>query len=207
MATLGEAVSLILADLKRADTSMSAEAQSHLLRAVEYYSTHRFWFNEARASFTASSTIYYPLASFSGISDFREIDTMTVTVNGYRYEIKPETFDRLEFLDTGNVTGIPTKYAFFGETIRLYPKPDSVYQVDVAGQQRLATLSATGNSNALLTHGLDMVIARAEKTIYARRLKNYEAASAMGQLEQEELGRLQEQTEKLSVGGIQPGCD
>ena len=209
MATFGAAVSQILADIKRTDTSITAEVESHVLQAVEHYSTRRFWFNEFRGSFTASSTIYYPVATAGGgaLADLREIDRMTVTISGTRYPVVRDTFQNLEDLDMGStITGYPERYAVFQEQIRLYPTPNGVYQVDVMGQARLATLSASTNSNALLTHGLDLILARAEKTLWARKVKDPGQAQVCAQLEDEALHRLDAQTVKFtSSGRLSPG--
>lgn len=210
MATYGGAIDLILTELARADTSITAVVEREFQKAVEYYAPIRFWFNEARSSFTASNTIYYPLATVfpatsAYSSGFIEIDQVATTVSGSVEELTPETFQELNRIDTMAVTGPPDRYALYAEQMRIYPKPASgvTYQIDVNGTRRLATLSASTDSNAWTTEALNLIASRVESVIFARRFKDYDAARACATLEDIEFRRLQERTERfISTGRI-----
>ena len=213
MATYGGAVDLIVTELARGDTSITVVIEREFLKAIEYYGAERFWFNEARSSFTASNTNYYALATVFPATatydtGFTEIDQVTVTVNGGVVELLPETFQELNRMDVSGFTGPPSRYAIYGEQMRIYPKPASgtTYQIDVAGTRRLATLSASTESNAWTKEALNMIAARTEKVISARKFKDYEAAQMYEVAEQQEYDRLQDRTSRyIGTGKIKAG--
>lgn len=203
MPTYSQVVDQIIAEIGKADTSITDVVKREVLNAVEHFSTERFWFNEAHATFTASSTTDYALATVA--ADLMEIDVMTVTVSGAKYDVTPTTYQDISRMDVSGFTGIPTEYAIFGESIRLFPKPNSVYQIDLYYQKRLATLSATGDSNAWTTYGSELIQARAEKELKAKRYRDYDGAVACGRVEEEALQKLREKTERMTASGRNKG--
>lgn len=206
MATYGEAIDLILTELGRSDTSITAVVEREYLKAIDYYQAERFWFNEARISFTASNTIYYPLSSLS--AHLLEIDQMTVLNGSTVEELAPCTHSELQAMDASGTTGQPTHWAIFAEQIRLYPKTasGSTYQVDVFGTKKLASLTTSTQTNAWTTEALNLIASRVEKVVSARRFKDYDAAQMYEVSEQQEFDRLKSKTERLgSSGKLRPG--
>lgn len=203
MATFGEAVDLILTELARSDTSITVVTEREVRKAVEHYSPTRFWFNEARASFTASNTIYYPFSTVANLTHFVEIDQVTTTVGGGVIELSPESEITLNRLDTSGFTGFPTHYSIFAETMRLYPKPASgtTYQIDVLGTKRLATLSVSTDSNEWTDEALDLICARVSRMLSMKRFKDFDAAQAYQRVEDEVFARLIGRTERNSSTG------
>ena len=209
MATYGGAVDLVLTELARSDTSITAVVEREILKAVEFYSSERFWFNEARTSFTASSTIYYPFSSIfpataAYMAGMVEIDQLSITVGSDVYELDFETHQAVVRLDSNaNHTGDPVVWALFGEKIRLYPMlpAGTTRQIDVDGTRRLATLSASTDTNSWTSEGLQLITARAEKSVCARRFKDYDAAQAYQLVETEEYTKLKDRTERLLATG------
>jgi hypothetical protein len=201
MATYGGAVDLILTELNRSDTSITAVIEREILKAIEYYSPYKFWFNEARVSFTASNTIYYQLASMSAY--MMEIEQACVTVGGSVYELERESHADLQAYDSQGTTGYPEAWAPFAEQVRIYPKPPvgTTYQVDLDGTKRIATLSASTETNEWTDEALNLIAARVEKVLSARKFKDYEAAQMYQVAEDQELLRLQERTAKQVSSG------
>lgn len=204
MATYGEAIDLIVSEFARGDTSITAVVQAEFLKAIEFYGAERFWFNEARISFTASSTIFYPLSGLS--ATLTEIDQVAVTVSGQVIELGPMTAQEMQRVDTNGVTGYPTHWSIFAEQIRLYPKPASAYQVDLMGTKKLASLTASTQSNSWTTEALNLIAARVKKVIAAKRHKDYDAARVHEIAESEEYVRLKDRSNRyISTGKISPG--
>lgn len=202
MATYGGAVTQIISELGRSITSITAIVEQEVLSAVDYYASTRFWFNEARATFTTSSG----QSTYTGTTGILEIDSLVITISGAKYELRPENYAVLNALDLGTVNGQPTTYAYWQEAIRLYPVPNASFTVAIEYQQRFATLSLSTESNAFLTHGLDMIKARVQKNVSALRFKDREQAQACAMLENNAFERLIMQTERLtSTGRLSPG--
>ena len=69
-----------------------------------------------------------------------------------------------------------------------------------------STLSASTESNAWTNEALNLVAARTEKLVCARKFKDYDAAKVYEMAEMQELERLKQRTERyLSSGRIAPG--
>ena len=206
MATYGEAVDLILTELARSDTSITAVVEREFIKAIEFYAIERFWFNEARISFTASNTIYYPLSGLS--AGMVEIDQLSVTVNSTVIDLCPTTHQELQRMDASGTTGYPTHWSIFAEQIRLYPKAasGSTYQVDLLGTKELASLTVSTQTNAWTTEALNLIAARVEKIVSARKFKDFDAAQMYQVAETQEHERLKMRTERLgSTGKVRPG--
>lgn len=206
MATYGGAVDLVLTELNRSDTSITAVVEREILKAVEFYSPYKFWFNEGRVSFTASNTIYYNLESMSAY--MLEIEQASVTVSSSVIEMDRRSHQDLQREDMTGVTGYPTDFAIFGNQVRVYPKPASgtTYQVDLDGTKRLATLSASTDTNEWLDEGLNLIVARVEKILSAKKFKDFDSAQVYQVAEDQELERLQARTDRLvSTGTLKGG--
>ena len=201
MATYGGAIDLILTELNRQDTSITAVVEREFLKAIESYAHERWWFNEARISFTASTTIYYPLANLS--ATILEIDQLSVTINSSNVELEEVTHQAMHRMDVSGQTGAPSHWALFAEQIRLYPKPATAttYQVDLMGTKKLATLSASTDTNAWTTEALNLIAARTEKVVCARKFKDFEAAQMYQVAEDQEYAKLRDRAERLQSTG------
>jgi hypothetical protein len=132
-----------------------------------------------------------------------EIEQASVTVAGNALELEQVSHNELQRIDLSGYTGYPCMFAIFGEQVRLYPKPaaGTTYQVDLDGTKRLATLSASTDTNEWLDEGLDLIAARVEKNLCARNFKDYQAAQVYQVAETEALARLEDRTNALVGGG------
>ena len=206
MATFGEAVDLILTEIARTDSSITVVTEREYRKAVEHYAQKRFWFNEGRISFTASNTIYYPMSAFS--ATMLEIDQVSTTIGGTVVMLQPKTHQELNEIDASGQTGNPVFWALFAEQIRIYPKlaSGSTKQINIDGHRKLATLSASTDSNVWTTEAIDLISARVEKHLMAKKFNNPERAAVYAEVEREELQKLEQRTERLlSMGRIRAG--
>lgn len=197
MATYGELANRIARELPRSDVSITDLAQTHIQSAIRFYEGERFTFNEGKTSFTASNgSSYYNLPV-----DFLNADAVTAIVNGTRYDISPQTFQQLEWMDLGTETADPPcHYAIFAQQMRLYPKPQTTRQVDVFYQKKLTTLTASTDTNAWTTEAEDLIYAHAKKTIQGLVFKDFEGAMASERFEGDVL-----QVLKAKAGDYQKG--
>lgn len=206
MATYSQAVDFVILQLQsRTETSLTANVQLDIQNAIKHYETTRFWFNEARASFTVSSTLYYPWSTVA--ADMVGLDQMTVTVNGNVYEVEERPYSYINAIDLNPTTtkGYPQYFAKQAQQFRIYPLPDTVYQVDIDYQKKLTTLSNTADTNAWTTDAFELITARAVATT-AMRLRDFDTAMAYQKWEGIALARLLSQTEQFgTTGRISPG--
>lgn len=197
MTTLATMRNRILDDLMRND--LTSQAESSIKSAIAFYENRRFWFLEQRAT---ASTI--DGQEFYGLpSDFLDEDVVSITVNNWSYPLIKRTFKTTEdwFVKANTYKGYPTDYAIYDEQIRLYPIPNGQYTMTIAYYKRLTSLTLETDSNDWLIEGEELIRSRAEWDLYARTLRDFDAAQACKVLEQENLA----QHEKLTKARLMTG--
>jgi hypothetical protein len=190
-------VDQVIDEIKRADTSITAVVQQEILNAIEHYSTFRFWFNEASTTLTTSSSLAY----YAWPADFLEPISVTVQVSGSRYEVSPINYADLNALDIGRTFSYPERYANFNQQFRFYPVPNGSYTIIVDYQKRLPTLSLTSDSNGWTNYANELIQARAEKQLYAKRYKEQDKAQMCAMVEEEAFQRLMNLTDRTNSSG------
>lgn len=193
----GQMVDQVIDEIKRSDTSITAVVQQEILNAIEHYSTYRFWFNEASTTLTTSSSLAY----YAWPTDLLEVVSMTVSVGGSKYEVSPVNYADLNALDIGRVYAYPAVYANWSQQFRFYPVPNATYTVVVDYQKRLPTLSLTSDSNAWTSYANELIQARAEKQLWAKRYKEPDKARTCAMVEEESFQRLMDLTDRTNSSG------
>ena len=208
MATFTEIKAEVAVDISRSDlTTQIAQA---VLDAVEYHSTERFWFNETRAHtfVTVAGTADYTITPGSGVLDFITIDWLLSTISGVTEPLTRIAPDEFEDLTLTSSSGAPCYWTYYNSTFRLYPNPDAVYTIRVAGHYRLTALSGGTDTNAWTTHARNLIRATCRKYLYGRApIQEPEKAQIAAIDEDQELGRLRRETSRRrGTGIIKPWC-
>lgn len=207
MPTLGEISARIADDLARVD--LTTQIKAEVLDSIRDYQGRRFWFNETRA-YTFNTVVGqsdYTLAVASGFSDFTEVDWLQITVNGRVYDLCEGAAEWIDqwLADFPLNTGQPTDWCYYGATFRLYPRPDAVYPVRIAGLGTLTALSADGDSNAWTMLADDLLRARGKWRVYKHVIRDDTGAARQEQPIQDALTRLTRETAKrIGTGRIVP---
>ncbi len=143
MSTYGTMQTRIADEIKRTD--LTAQIQSAILSAIEFYKTDRFWWNESRSTAaTVASQEYYGLPA-----DFLSLDFIGVTVSSRYYQLTPKSAHEMDSINwgAGTYTGYPAYFALYENNLRLYPIPNAVYTLTIAYLKQLTALSAAADSN------------------------------------------------------------
>jgi hypothetical protein len=136
VATFNEVRDLILGDIHRND--LTTQVETAMSNVVAKLRMDRFWFNETQASFTATLTSDYDLATV--LPTMLSIDHMRVWDNGTPIPVDRAHWAELNDLDETLGTGTPSGWAVHHQMLRLYPTPNETMSVEVVG---LRELSAT----------------------------------------------------------------
>lgn len=197
MSNYGTMIGRVLEDVARDD--ITSVASTAILTAIKHYEGTRFWFNEGRSTrSTASGTEYYAVPS-----DFKDLDSLTITVNSWTYQLNQRSYDELEdsYVSNTTYTGYPTDYAIYQEQIRLYPIPNGTYTLTMSYQRTLGTLSVSADTNAWMVEGEDLIRSRADFYVARNYLHDNQLAMMFRENESEALRRLlSETTIRLSTG-------
>lgn len=167
--TYGDMQTRIADELHRADLSTSNRLTNAIKTAIKFYERERWWFTEGTTS--ASLTTSAGQATYPLPDDYKRLDSLKITINGWKNDVDPMPFGEMDSRDAGNaaVRGPSKWWAIYGEVLRLYPVPDGIYVQTMSYQKRLATLSATTDTNAWMEEMEPLIRAKA-KEILARNV-------------------------------------
>lgn len=195
MSTFAQMRSVIADDLDRSD--MTTQINRAINRAIQHYEKEPFWFKETVGTFScvASQKIYTTSIIPTDIS---QIIRLEVVVSGNDQPLKEVTFDEIEDIDYSHSTGIPDRYAYYDESIYLYPIPNDTYTIRIAYTKTYTELSLDADTNDWTTEAEDLIECRALWTIYARTIKDDEEASKYKTLEEDALKALRAKTEQYN---------
>jgi hypothetical protein len=218
MATFSELKAEVAADLARSvqytnDAAFTSQVENAVLDAIEYHAADNFWFNQTRsATFpTVASTSEYTVSSVltgtstdgTTIADFITIYYVQFAQSATsKYMLDLVAPDEMEDLLESATEGQPTCYAYYDQQFRLYPVPDDVYTVRVAGHFRMAPLSADDDTNAWTTTARNLIRATARKFLYGRVVQDIAKAQVAMADEHLELQRHYAETSRRTASGI-----
>lgn len=214
MTTLGTMKSRIASETDRDDLLDSGAIEAEILSAIRFYRGYRFWFNEKRSTVTFNTVVGqtdYTSTENSHIPNLIRIDYVTCAQNsGDLQDVRWAHPRDMEML-LGNAplaSARPYRYAYYEGVLRLYPKPDQIYPIRIAGVIRVnAPASDTEADNPWMTEAEELIRARAKRNLYLNSMLGTENSQvqAMKSYEDEALDRLQRETSsRTQVNHIRP---
>lgn len=185
-----------------ARSDLTAQIREAIQSAIRLHESERFWFNEAEA--TAQSVAGQ--AAYAVPGDFLEPDALTLSVSGNRYPLSPRSYGWLRGAAINEAArGRPTDWAYYADQLWLYPAPDAAYTLTLSYLKRLPVLAASGDANAWMTHGEELIRARAKADLYANVIRDFDEAIAMKAVETEALANLRiKSAKKIASGRLAP---
>lgn len=191
-----------------ADESLRADMANQIKlciqEAIAHHEVDRFWFNEFRDRIfsTVAGREFYDGTDLVDIPSILDLDAVTITIGSSRRTLLRAAYTELEDWNAdGKARGQPTHYAYWGQTLRLYPVPDSIYAVRLSGLFKLPTLVADGDQNAWTTDAEDLIRYRAKSILYSQYLRDDANAARSAALESVARERLAVTTAKRLASG------
>jgi hypothetical protein len=159
----------LLAPLGDSNLTMSP-IQNAIQSAIAYWEREPFYFNELYDQAfltTVALQEFYTAADSAEIATIPYIIKLRALVNNQRYYLRPRTWQFLEETSVNDkvVAPIPIAYAYFANTLRIYPIPAGNIPLTVSGTQRFAALSAPNDSNVWTTDAFDLIRCQAKLII------------------------------------------
>lgn len=171
MTTLATLKGRIALDIDDTGGTYSDDIADAITRAIEFYQTMRFDFNETRNETfsTVADQQIYTESDDASIPLFYGFDMLTITVAGQRRDLEKKSHELIEVLsDNSASTGEPYCYAYFDNSIQLYPIPDQAYTVRMIGHIKKAEPATDGETdNVWMTTGYQMIRAKAKEYLAA----------------------------------------
>lgn len=189
-------------------SDMAIQIKLCIQEAIAHHEVERYWFNQFRdRTFdTIAGREFYDTTDLADIPGILELDAITLTVGSARWPLERAGYVELERRNAdGNARGQPTHYAYWGQTLRLYPVADGVYPVRLSGLFKLAPLAADGDQNAWTNEAEDLVRHRAKGIFYSQYLRDDANAARAVALESAARDRLSTSSaRRLASGEIRP---
>lgn len=201
MATFAELQTNIANYFSRQD--LASTIQEAIRRAIKHYEREDFWFMDATGTFvTVSGTQDYTISATVG---YANVEQVIINYNNYRYEVDHINYLDINALDATQVFSTPSKWAENMGRLVFYPIPNGSYTVSYAYVTKVATLSASADTNVFTLHAEDLIEARASWWVAKNKVQNFGRAQEFKTMEGEALRQLKyETTSKKAAGKITP---
>lgn len=205
MTTLGTMITEIEGHLGRTDLSAAnGPIQKSIEAAVRFLQPISFYFNDNdETTFsTVAAQEEYDDDDTSGspeMSEWYRMDAVFLEESsGQRHELDLMPYAQIKTMtDTTDSSSRPTHYCRYKNKMYLYPQPDAVYTIRLAGHYKYAFPAASGTTdNAWFTEAYDCVMCYAKAHLYTHRIKNPDMAQAMYQVAEIEKAKLISATSK-----------
>lgn len=201
MSTLLEMRSRIADDLDRTD--LSTQIDKAINRAIIFYLKEPFWFKETSSSFPlVVNQEEYVKGVGSVPSDISAIDIMELQYAGNKYTLQEITPFELEAKQPLDANGIPDQFAQYQDRMKFYPIPNQTGMVCLIKYTKsYAVLVNDSDTNDWLVYCEDLIEARARGWVNRRILKDYEAANADKQDENDALSGIRKVNQQKTGNG------
>jgi hypothetical protein len=222
MADLAALKAKIADDIDDYDSYYASNIASAITYAIGYHERERFYFNETRdlTFATVENQQWYDTSDEDDIPTLLHIDGMWLIDSGanqkplcrampQEIETWTDNADVLSGAGTANnPKGEPSRWAYFGQRIRLHPVPDAgPYWVRIQAHYKLPALASDSEEHAWTNDAFDLIVARAEIYLARGKLRSPELGNLAAAAEAEELARLRSITSmKNGTGVIRPTC-
>lgn len=201
MATLGELEDRITNIMNRSD--LGGRIRDAINESIRHYGKRHFWFNTVDDAFVTQSGVQAYTLSQS--VTFHDVEQVVMNYNGWRYEVDKGNLLELRALDVTNVNSIPSRWALDGNRILFDVNLNGSYTASLMLTRKYPSLSATSDTNDLLTHAEDLLTQRSMWWLWAFKVRKSAQAMACKSAEIEALSQLEsETTDKQASGRVTP---
>lgn len=204
MTTYADLKSRIITETSRDDlaTDLATLLATHIANACEYFAATRFWFNTAIASVSTSAgveTVAIP-------ATMRIVDR--VAIPAYSRDVQEH---QLTALPVDTATGVPQRYAYQGDSLRLWPIPDGAYTLRLYGVAQIDAPTLDPDSNAWTNEAYDLITAQTKMTLYRSVFRDAGGVQLALAEVQDALARLRRETARrmqspLRHDFVTPSC-
>ena len=201
MASLGTMKARIADELARSD--LTSQIASAIGSAISFYEGSRFYFNEARGTFsTVARQEWYTATEFADLPNVLQIDSMRCLLSNRWFVMVPRTWAELQWRSSGITQNAdPTDYAYYRQQIRLYPIPQGVRTIEVTYVQALGVPASDSASNGWTDEGEELIRQHAKVDLFENVIRDPGEADRIRLRENEIFKQLAGLTRQLAGSG------
>lgn len=214
MATRADLRTRILRDLERDEADWADDINDSIDDAIRNYQPKRFYFNESRTltfNTVAGTDLYSyntPVSTGTIGAEFYRVDETLIREGGKNTMVLHRVqYDWLEGLADDNVgQGMPYNYAYIDRGIRIYPRPNKVYQIRILGHIKIpGPVDDVENDNVWMNEAFQLVRAGAKLSFAINIVEDEALATRAALAERRAMSTLRSETEgKIGTGNIIP---
>ena len=164
--------------------------EKHIQDACEFFADTKFWFNSILTTATTSANVA-TVAIPAGVRIAER-----VTIPAYQMELAEATASTLP---ESVSTGMPSRYAYYNDSLRFYLTPDAAYTLNIYGIAQIDAPSAGSDTSVWTNEASRLIRARTKQTLYRGVFRDTEGATLAAAEAQEELVRLKRETARRLV--------
>jgi hypothetical protein len=158
--------------------------QNAIQSAIAKWEREPFYFNELfdQTWFTTvPGQTYYTSTDEISIKTLAKITKVAALVNANRYTLIPRTWQYLQDISVNEVeqASWPADYAYFAQTILLYPTPAEANMMQVSGIERFVPLVADTDANVWTQDAFDLIRCEAKLILSMETLYDDDLAGKM----------------------------
>lgn len=180
--TLADLKARIQDDLARSD--LASQIGNEIESAIEHFRGTRLYFTETRdVTFTTSiGQGIYTVIDNASIPMFFEMDDVFLTDAGQKHRLTRSDPQELEYLmDSSASSGRPNRWAWFDQSIYLYPLPDIAYSIRLVGAiERASPANDAEENNVWMTEAFELLRCRAKWYLYGHVINDVNRAVQFG---------------------------
>lgn len=197
MATLSEMRTTVAGYLSNEQlvSPTSSQIDAEINKAIGYYENKYFWFQEARASLTA--TVGSPTLDISSVTDFKfqkHPSGLVLLDNSFFYTLQSVSNIKFDNLTNSASNGLTRFYTYRDGGFELTPYPQEAYTIYLYYYKTYANLSADGDTNDFSTYANDLIEKRATAQCYLKYKENTEKYTIFSGEERDEFKTLKRET-------------
>lgn len=202
--TLGALKAEIADDLDRTD--LTAAIATEIQRAIKFFQSKRFYFNETRDQTfsTVAAQALYTSSDSDAIPQFIEFDALYIGDQKVELEyMEPRRWEQVISDGSGSR---PSWWTYYDQSIGLYPVPDQAYTVTMTGHIFINGPTADSEpNNPWMTEAYDLIRARCCANLALKKLRDDALFQRHSAVEASEFDRLKsETTSKVGTGFVTP---
>jgi len=202
MRNFNDMIAAIADELDDAHGEYSAQIQKAIFAALRFVAREPFYFNQTSDVVFSSvaGQSWYDATDHEQIGRLVGLDAVICQrgAAGKSWILQRETAEKLEILDATTPAGEPRQFCYFGQKLRLFPRPkDAGYRIRLQlAPQRFEEITDFNADHIWFVQAGDLIFARAKYELYKNILKDGAAAAASLVDFHEQLTALQAETSR-----------
>jgi len=208
MRNLNDMITAIADELDDRHDEYRLPIQRAIFAALRFCAREPFYFNQTRDVVfnTVAGQAWYDATHHSSIGNLAGLDAVICQrgSSGQAWLLTRENPKKLEIFDQSGVGGRPQKFCYFGQKLRLYPRPnDDGYQIRLQlNPQRFEEITDANQDHVWFIEAGDLIFARAKYELYKNIIKDAVSAAASLTDFHEQLQVLREETSRRRGRGL-----